>query len=73
MSENKLKLINKKDKMHADYISKANMFEGNVLRRHLDNLVQTFGAEYTTKIILHVLKEEIKQATKQSKKAQKAG
>lgn len=67
-----LELVNKANSKHSDYVTNANQFEGQVLKRHLENMCQTYGSRYTTEVILKVLAEEIK-AIKQSKKAQKAG
>lgn len=65
MSENK-------NNTHLLAIQKNNQHEGEILRRHLENMCQAYGARYTTEVILKVLEQEI-LAIKQSRKAQKVG
>lgn len=67
MSKDNLELIHKGTTKHAYAVAHANRFEGEVLKRHLENMCNTYGARYTTVLILKVLAEEIK-AIKQAKK-----
>jgi len=65
-----------KSKQHAQYAAHANVAEGQVIRRHLDNLVATYGADFTSAMILRVLEAEIKHVQKkqrEAKRAEKAG
>lgn len=62
-----------KSKDHARYVAHANATEGQVIRRHLDNLVATYGADFTSAMILRVLEAEIKHVQKKQREAKRAG
>ncbi len=54
--------------VHLYATIRANEEQGQVIRRHLDNLVTTYGRAYVIKLVLSIFNEEIKaKTTKQTK------
>lgn len=58
-----------KKQAHKDFCAQANSDEKQVIRRHLENMQQTYGTKFTQDTLLKILKDEINRA----KRAQKAG
>lgn len=57
--------MSRQHKSKREFVIEENSKQGNVIRRHLDNLVITFGAKAVARLALIALREEIELKLKQ--------